>query len=784
MENETTDAMSEEQESKEEEQFEIIQKAKDCLETYQDRDGDNIRRAEEAIRFRSGQQWPEAIRKEREDVNQDGGPRPCPVLDKTDQYVRQIVNEERLNRAAIRIRPVDDYADEDTAEIFTGIIRHIEDQSEALVAYTTAGEHAIDGGFGWFRIITDYTDDMSFSQDILIKRIHNRFSVAPGVHSESDGSDMKECVIWEDIPLKTFKAQWPDAKEVNFEAKDTWIEKDSIRVGEYFYIENEPIKIHKLETGEVFTDEDLKKLLKLAEAEGIPEPIVKASRDSVKKQVKWCKLTSAEILEERDLPGRYIPVVKVSGTEITMPDGKIRLSGAIEPGMDAQRLHNFSVAGYIEHVALAPRSPWIGEEDQVEGHEQDYADANRKPITLLKYKGTALDGHLLPPPQRTPPAGIPPGWQGMLQNTEHGVEAAFGMYGPSVGATSQEKSGIALQEQKAQGAVGQFHFPDNLARSIQHCGRILIEWIPVYFDVAEVARILGEDGEQKTVKLNPDQDKAKQMEVDDFGREVGPIYNLTVGKYDVTVSTGPSYSAKRQEAVDAQTQIVSSAPELLPIIGDILFGNMDAPGSEEIAKRMKVMLPPEIQKMESEENKDTDPKVMAAMAQIEQQAQMIEQKGQQLAEIESQMQQKSQEIDANQKEVDSATKSLTSEMKVFNAKVQEQKANLELIGYKLVQQLEDLTDPIAKQLEQQTKEVEQINPDTGEPETIVVQDPVMQEILQNIALMTQQSAQMMAETVNNALLSINESISQPRQMTLQVDEMGNPIGSVSTPYGQ
>lgn len=772
-----------EEKTQEEKDLELIQKAKDCLESYQERESDNIRRAEEAIKFRAGEQWPDAIRREREDPNQDGGARPCPVLDKTDQYVRQIVNEERLNRAAIKIRPVDDYADPETAEIFTGIIRHIEDASEALVAYTTAGEHAIDGGFGYFRLLADYTDDMSFSQDIRIKRVHNRFSVAPGPHTESDGSDMKECVIWEDISKKDFKSQYPEAKEVGFEASDTWIEKDAIRVGEYYYIEQEPVTIHLVETGEVLTDEDYKRAVELATQEGIEPPQIKNTRESVRNQIKWCKITAAEVLDRKDVPGKYIPVIKVSGTELTMPDGKIRLSGAIEPGMDAQRLHNFSVAGYIEHVALAPRSPWIAEEGQVEGYEQDYADANRKPITLLKYASQALDGHLLPAPQRTPPAGIPPGWQGMLQNTEHGVEAAFGMYGPSVGATSQEKSGIALKEQKAQGAVGQFHFPDNLARSIQHCGRILIDWIPVYMDTAEIARVLGEDGEQKNVKLNPEMTQARAMEMDEFGKEIGPIYNLGVGKYDVTVSTGPSYTAKRQEAVDTQTQIISSAPNLLPVIGDILFENMDAPGSDKIAERLKAMLPPEIQRLESEENKDVDPKVLAAMAQIEQQSQMIEQKGQQLAEIEAQMQEKAQTINADESKVNSMLKEFDSQQKVFAARVQEQKANLELIGYKLVQQIEDVTGPIEQQLQQQTREVEVENEETGEPEKVIVQDPIMQEILLNLTEMSQESAKQMAEVVNAALLSINETMNQPRQTTLQVDENGNPIGSMSAPYG-
>lgn len=759
----------------------IVTLARECLEKSQDREGDNISRAEEAIRFRAGEQWPQQIRRDREDEHQEGGARPCPVLDKTDQYIRQIVNEERLNRAAIKIRPVDDGADPKTAEILTGIIRHIEDASEALVAYTTAGEQAIDGGFGYFRLLTEYADDMAFDQEIRIKRIHNRFSVALGEHSESDASDMKEAVIWEDMPLEDFKAAYPNATELDFQAGgDDWGDEETVRVAEYFYIEKETTTIHQLDTGEVFTDEDFNKNKEAAELEGVEVPEPTNTRETQINKVKWCKVNGDEVLEKNDLPGRYIPIIKVTGNEITMPDGKIRLSGAIETSMDAQRLHNYAHAGFIEHVALAPRAPWVAEEGQIDGYKDSYAQANRRPIAVLPYKAKTEDGHLLPAPQRTPPPGMSTGWQQIMQNTEHGVEAAFGMYGPSVGAQSQEKSGVALQEQKAQGAVGQFHFPDNLARSIQHCGRILVEWIPVYYDAATAARILGEDGEQELVNLDPNQKEAVMPQLNEMNQEIGQIYNLSIGRYDVTVSTGPSYTAKRQEAVDTQTQIVQAAPELMPVIGDILFENMDAPGSDKIAERLKALLPPEIKKLEESKEQNIDPQTQQAMQQVEAAAQEIEMKGQQLAEIEQKMQEKAQELDSTESEVSSAIKDLDSQKKVFMADAKTMKANLELMGIKLINQLEDITDPITQQLSEQTVEVEE-DDENGEPQTIVVQDPAMQEILQNIAVMTQQSTAQMAQTVNNALVTVSESINAPRQTDLQYDEAGNPVGSVSTP---
>lgn len=671
----------------------IIQRAVDCLSDYQDRNGDNIMRAEEAIRFRALEQWPDDIRRDRENEHQSGGRRPCPVLDKTNQYVRQIVNEERQNRAAIKIRPVDDDADTKVAEIFTGLIRHIEDASEAIEAYTLAGEQAIDGGYGYFRIIADYCDPMSVDQqDIRIKRIPNRFSVALGPHTEPDGADVKQAVVWEDMVEEDFKTEFPNAEPVSFEASDDneWIGEDMIRIAEYMEIKQESMTIHLMDTGEVFTDEQLKQTedpetVAAAMEQGIPIPQSIKSRETMIKTVHWYKLTREQILDQKPLVGTYIPIIKVIGNEICMPDGRIRTSGAIESMMDPQRLHNYAHAGFIEHVALAPRAPWVGAEEAIEGYEDQYASANRLPIAVLPYKHLDEQGNVMPAPQRTSPAGIAPGWQQMLQNTEHGIESAIGMYGPSVGAKSQEKSGVALQEQKVQGMVGNYHFPDNLSRSIQQCGRILLEWIPKYYDTERTARILGEDGDNEFVKLNPNQKQAIMPDKDQMGKETGSIYNLSVGKYDVTVSTGPSYTSKRQEAAEFQLEVIKARPEMLEIMGDKLFRNMDAPGSDDIADRLKTLLPPQIQEMEaSKEQGPVDPQIrmmqqqiQQAQEEIQQAAQELEQRGQELNTAEQEIKAKAAEVGADQKEIQSGLREIASARKLLLAEAKIKQNELE-----------------------------------------------------------------------------------------------------------
>lgn len=672
----------------------IHELAKSCLEKYEERESDNINRAKEAIEFRSGEQWPDAIKQARENQHQKGGSRPCPVMDKTDQFVRQIVNEMRQNRAAIKYRPVDDFADKKVAEVYTGLARHIEDASEALVAYSTAAEHAIDGGFGYFRIVTEYCDPNSFDQDIRIKRIHNRFSVALGPHTEPDGADAREGLIWEDVDKEQFKSMYPKAKVESWETDGAWVTDDTIRVAEYFRIENKPTTIYLMPDGSTWSKDEL-------EEAGLDAKAALKSRETTFKQVKWYKIAGEdEVLKETDLPGDYIPIVKATGSEITMPDGKIRLSGALERAMEPQRLHNYSIAGYIEHVALAPRAPWVGAKEAIKGYEDDYADANSQNVTYLPFNHLDAQGNPLPMPQRTPPAGIPTGMDKMIQQSEHAVEAAFGMYGPSVGAKSQEKSGIALQEQKEQGMIGNFHFADNLARAIQHCGRIMLQWIPVYYDTERTARVLGDDGKETMAYLNPEQEQAVMPRIDKFGRKLGDSYNLNVGKYDVTVSVGPSYTAKRQEAAQTLIELTDKWPELKAIAGDKLLKALDIPDSEALAERAKFLLPPEIRQSESENEQDGENNLQQKMLQLQQASQALEQKAKVLFSKEQELTQAQQAIqeagteatqeraavESLKKDVEASRKVLSSEQARFAAEVRNAQLEIQLEAMKTREQ--------------------------------------------------------------------------------------------------
>lgn len=577
-------------------------------------ESDNHKRAEEAIKFRDLDQWPQKVRDARE--NDPEGARPCLVVDKINQYLNQVKNDQRQNRPQIKVKPVDDKGDPEVAKVYDGIIRHIQDCSRASIAYDTAHEHATDGGFGYWRIVTEYIDEDTFDQEPRIERIRNRFSVLlDPAHQQPDGSDAKWGFVFESLTHDEFKAQYPGKKECSFEEygnmADGWVGDDYLIVAEYFKI---------IEAHETLT-------------------IGNRSRKVPKRSVKWYKLTAAEVLDERDWPGKWVPIVEVIGNEIDIK-GKRKLSGLVRGAMDAMRMYNYASSAFVEMVALAPRAPWVAAEGQIEGREADWKSANRRNISVLQYKPVMENDQLVSPPMRMPMPGIPTGWQQAMANFEHDVQASMGMYASNLGEQTQATSGRQEMALQKRGDTATFHYTDNLSYSIQHTGRILIDLIPKLYDTERVVRILGEDDSDDFVRLNPEQEQAVKPIVGADGRKV-EYFNLSIGKYDVTPTVGPAYTTRRQEAADLMVQMVTAKPELLQVIGDIMFRNMDVPGGDEIAERMKKMLPPQLQEQPDMDSLPPDVReaILQAQSAIEQEKQMMAQAAQKIQQMQEQAQQ-------------------------------------------------------------------------------------------------------------------------------------------------
>ena len=609
-------------------------------------------------------QWPADVLATRGAVQgQTINARPCLTMNKLPQHVRQVTNDQRQNRPSIKVIPVDDRADVEVAEIFDGMMRHIEYISDADVAYDTACENQVTYGEGYFRLLTEYCDDTSFDQDIKIGRVRNSFSVYmdPTIQDPC-GADAKWCFITEDILREDYERMFPDAAPVSTlmslgvgdQSLSQWISQDTVRIAEYFYIDYER-KTLNLYPGNVSVVEGEPED-KQMKAMGM-KPV--RTRQVDVQKVKWCKINGYEILEERDWAGRYIPVIRVVGNEFEV-DGRLYVSGLVRNAKDAQRMYNYWVSQEAEMLALAPKAPFIGYAGQFEGFEQQWKTANTQNWPYLEINPDATDGQgaVLPLPQRAMPPMAQTGLIQAKMGAAEDIKSTTGQYDASLGATSNERSGKAILARERQGDTGTYHFVDNLARAVRHAGRQLVDLIPKIYDTQRIARIIGLDGQTKMAKVDPTQPEPVRKIVDQAGVVIDKIYNLGIGKYDVCVTTGPSYMTKRQEALDAMSQLLQANPQLWAVAGDLFVKNMDWPGAQEMAARFAKTIDP---KLLSDDDKS--PELQAAEQQIQAMGQEMEQMHQMLRNVQQSMESRDiaiKEFEAQVRAYDAETKRISA----------------------------------------------------------------------------------------------------------------------------
>lgn len=577
-------------------------------------------------------QWPDAVLRTRGINATDATtPRPTLTINKLPQHIRQVTNEQRQNRPSGKVIPVDDNADEEVARIFDGIVRHIEYISDADVAYDTACENQVTFGEGYIRILTEFCDDNSFDQDIRIARVRNSFSVLmdPNIQDPC-GADAEWCFVVEDIPKDEFKREYPDARVTasnavldgfspNMTARDAWITKDTVRVAEYFYVEHtsKHLNLYVAPDGTMITAESGSEIDTMARSR-YGRPVRERTADA--RKIKWVKTNGYEILEQSDWAGDYIPIVRVVGNEYEL-DGQLHISGLVRNTKDACRMINYWTSQEAEMIALAPKAPFIGYAGQFEGYERKWATANTMnwPYLEVSTNATMPDGTPLPIPQRAPP---PMASTALLQakaGAAEDLKATTGQFDSSMGAQSNERTGKAIMAREKQGDVGTYHYVDNFARAVRYVTRQLVGLIPKIYDMPRIARIVNTDGSIDMVKINPQQGAAVHSVEDEQGIVLEKIYNPSVGKYDVCVTTGPGYMTKRQEALDAMQQLLQSNPKLWEVAGDLFVKNMDWPGAQEMAERFSHILDPRVL-----QGTDQSPEMQQAQQQIQAQQHQLQ----------------------------------------------------------------------------------------------------------------------------------------------------------------
>lgn len=554
---------------------ECIDRAKDALE----HESEQKEKAREDMRFAfvPGYQWDQHLKQKRRN-------RPCYEFNRIRQMIRRITGAQLKNKPQIKIRAVED-GDVETAEILNGLIRNIETTSHAEVAYDTAFHWAVGGGFGAFRICTDYEADDSFDQCIKIKPIPDPFALAiDPAAKEFDRRDARYMFVFEEISHSEFKERFPKKELVSFDephlsqAERYWWTKDTVRIAEYWYKEREKAKIYQLNDGTIVDSEEFDPVADEAAANGLT---IVREREIERDVVKMCLVSGKEKLSEvYDWPGKYIPIVVQWGDLVTI-EGRQLFSGMTRFGKDAQKLHNFELSTLIEVLAKQPNSPLTATPAMIKGYEGLYSSLGYDDPPVLPFNPDPVAPGLRP--ERAQPAAFPSGFANAAAIVSEELKAALGIYDASLGARSNETSGRAILARQQEGDIVNFVYVDNQAKALKYAGEIMVDLIPKIYDADRSIRIIGNDGAEKYIRVNRpivDIQTGKTHIINDLGR----------GRYDVTVTIGNNYETQRMEVMEA-AQAMAQIPGPFGMLAQwLLFKNMDVPGMDEFLQAVRKVL--------------------------------------------------------------------------------------------------------------------------------------------------------------------------------------------------
>lgn len=568
----------------------------------------------------SNNQWDEEVKKRR------GSNRPALTFNLLNLVIKQIIGDYRQNKMAVKVLPSGGPATEEKADILAGLIRNIEVDSKADQAYTNALECAARGGFGHFRIRSVYEADDVFNQKLIIEPIHNPLTVYFDPQAKLlTRSDAEYCLVTEMMSKGEFKRMYPKAEEygwdivdINSDGMEDWGDDENIRVCEYFTKERVEARLIAFDNGSVIqidSDDEIEALTQI----GI-KPVKERVAERI--NIKWRKCTGINVLEERTFKTKYIPIIPVLGEEVNI-EGKACLRSAVYYAIDAQHSYNYERSTAIENSALTAKAPWKVTHKEIEMYRDQWDNANNSPAPYLVF--TPDPSHPTGP-ERIEPATPSTAAMQNAQTAAQDVQRTTGVFDSQLGQKSNVLSGVGLSEQQSQGMTSTFLFPDNLRASIEHCGRVLIDWIPQIYDKDRVVRTINSEDDIEMQQINQRQENPL-LGITEI------LNDITVGEYDVIVSAGKAFASRRKEAVEGLIKWAQAFPQQAPLVADQVLENMDVPGGEVMAERIKRSLPPQVV------NDPDSPEGQQAAQQAQQQQQQSQQMQQQLLQSKIQVEQ-------------------------------------------------------------------------------------------------------------------------------------------------
>jgi hypothetical protein len=687
---------------KPEEEAKLITRAQKQLKQFMDWEGRFRESFEDDVMFANGDsdnqwQWDGEVLQARAGA-------PSMTINMTLIHCLLVQNDIKKNPPAITVRPTGAGATAKSAEVFGGLIREISRASDATNIYLKASEHLIQGGVGYWRVLTEYEAEDSFDQVIRIRSVRNPMGVALDTDAkEPSGADAKWGMIFEDEKNEALEEEFEKYKDqigasnavLQSGVDSSWANEDHTRVAEWYekqLFEDQLIGFTSEESGKQITQfmseiesEVLQRLLK---GQHQKRPVIRS-------KIVWYKIFGNKIVDYREVPGKkYIPIVRVVGQE-TIIDGNLDRKGMVRNLKDPQRNMNYWVSAGAMQVALQTNVPWVGPAKAFENIKA-WEDANVKRYSYMPYNHVDDMGNPIPAPTRPTPPVMASAYISGIQIASQQFKDISGQHEATQGMPGQEVSGVAIDSRKVVGETSTYHFPNALAMGVAHTGRIIVDMVPEVYDTPRLIRISNVDMSQSDVQLDPQAPQAHQeADKQDEENATQAMWNPKIGSYEVEAEAGPDYATQREWTADVMGKILAQNKELWPVIGDLFIENLDSPGHEEMAERLRRTMNP------ATLGKGPTPQEQKLQQQIDQASKLIQSLVESNAEKQRLLDNKDEEITI--KAVDSETKrikELGNAESNFRAAGEEDKIR-DLMG-----QVSDLSAQETAQTQQQPEPVQ------------------------------------------------------------------------------
>lgn len=501
-------------------------------------------------------------------------------------YVQQQINTMRQNRPQAKVVPVDSGADPEVAKVLEGLIKDVEESSNFEDALDTAAANQVHAAVGFYRIVTDYINEKSFNQEPRFKPVENPQAVLIDPLSKAlDGSDMAKALVCEWVDKdQVIKEHGKDAvDDFETDADSDWSNytDKTVCIAEYFYKEQIADTLLLLNDGTI----EFKSVLLEQVSEDELEQMIETERSTSRTEIKWAKVSGTKVLEKGVFPGQYIPIFPVYG-EVTWVENKRHIFSLVHFAKDPQRLFNYWKSTEAHILQKNQDEMTIVDDRGIAGFDEW---RNPSSAAYLRFKATDDSGNVIPYPTKIGAAAPPVGILNASESAKALIPDILNMHAPQMGQDVNQQSGVAIGLLQRQSDTAQFHFQDNINKTIRHSARVLIGLFPILYDTEMVRRIIGADGESELVKLN-----AQPENQDEQSKAINGVLNdMSLGRFDIRMDTGPSFNTQREQSFTLMMQLVQSNPSLFNIVADLIIMNSPLLNSKEIAERVKMLVPPQ-----------------------------------------------------------------------------------------------------------------------------------------------------------------------------------------------